>query len=157
MQTGINLWVAWVLTVCGQHELIIGGRQTGKMSTIGIIINQKCFNGRSGKKRKLYHSYIAICQKRSTVARLVKRLSDADAMRYTTVILAAAPWQYLIPHSGCSMGEYFRNDGKPVLFFFDKLSKQASHQLSLPLSRTFCDMKPILVRCVTPTLICWRE
>lgn len=126
----------------GQRELIIGDRQTGKTSiAIDTIINQKRFNDGTDEKKKLYCIYVAIGQKRSTVAQLVKRLTDADAMKYTIVVSAtasdAAPLQYLAPYSGCSMGEYFRDNGKHALIIYDDLSKQAVayRQMSLLLRR----------------------
>lgn len=97
---------------------------------IDTIINQKRFNEGTDEKKKLYCIYVAIGQKRSTVAQLVKRLTDADAMKYTIVVSAtasdAAPLQYLAPYSGCSMGEYFRDNGKHALIIYDDLSKQVS-------------------------------
>ncbi|XP_064799237.1 ATP synthase subunit alpha, mitochondrial isoform X3 [Oncorhynchus masou masou] len=108
---------------------------------IDTIINQKRFNDGTDEKKKLYCIYVAIGQKRSTVAQLVKRLTDADAMRYTIVVSAtasdAAPLQYLAPYSGCSMGEFFRDNGKHALIIYDDLSKQAVayRQMSLLLRR----------------------
>ncbi|KAG7251083.1 hypothetical protein CRUP_015907, partial [Coryphaenoides rupestris] len=109
MQTGIKAVDSLVPIGRGQRELIIGDRQTGKTAiAIDTIINQKRFNDGTDEKKKLYCIYVAIGQKRSTVAQLVKRLTDADAMRYTIVVSAtasdAAPLQYLAPYSGCSMG-----------------------------------------------------
>ncbi|CAO2594512.1 ATP synthase subunit alpha, mitochondrial [Lemmus lemmus] len=134
MQTGIKAVDSLVPIGRGQRELIIGDRQTGKTSiAIDTIINQK--------QKKLYCIYVAIGQKRSTVAQLVKRLTDADAMKYTIVVSAtasdAAPLQYLAPYSGCSMGEYFRDNGKHALIIYDDLSKQAVayRQMSLLLRR----------------------
>lgn len=102
---------------------------------IDTIINQKRFNEGTDEKKKLYCIYVAIGQKRSTVAQLVKRLTDADAMKYTIVVSAtasdAAPLQYLAPYSGCSMGEYFRDNGKHALIIYDDLSKQVGLRLSL--------------------------
>lgn len=99
---------------------------------IDTIINQKRFNDGTDEKKKLYCIYVAIGQKRSTVAQLVKRLTDADAMKYTIVVSAtasdAAPLQYLAPYSGCSMGEYFRDNGKHALIIYDDLSKQVSDE-----------------------------
>lgn len=95
---------------------------------IDTIINQKRFNEGTDEKKKLYCIYVAIGQKRSTVAQLVKRLTDTDAMKYTIVVSAtasdAAPLQYLAPYAGCSMGEYFRDNGKHALIIYDDLSKQ---------------------------------
>ncbi|XP_024070369.1 ATP synthase subunit alpha, mitochondrial [Terrapene carolina triunguis] len=142
MQTGIKAVDSLVPIGRGQRELIIGDRQTGKTSiAIDTIINQKRFNDGTDEKKKLYCIYVAIGQKRSTVAQLVKRLTDADAMKYTIVVSAtasdAAPLQYLAPYSGCSMGEYFRDNGKHALIIYDDLSKQAVayRQMSLLLRR----------------------
>jgi len=126
----------------GQRELIIGDRQTGKTAiAIDTIINQKRFNAGSDESKKLYCIYVAIGQKRSTVAQIVKRLTDAGAIDYTIVVSAtasdAAPLQYLAPYSGCAMGEYFRDNGGHALIIFDDLSKQAVayRQMSLLLRR----------------------
>ncbi|KAF6730165.1 ATP synthase subunit alpha, mitochondrial [Oryzias melastigma] len=130
MQTGIKAVDSLVPIGRGQRELIIGDRQTGKTAiAIDTIINQKRFNDGTDEKKKLYCIYVAIGQKRSTVAQLVKRLTDADAMKYTIV--------YLAPYSGCSMGEYFRDNGKHALIIYDDLSKQAVayRQMSLLLRR----------------------
>merc|ERR1712024_177877 len=122
--------------------LIIGDRQTGKTAVaIDAIINQKGFNDADDAKKKLYCIYVAIGQKRSTVAQIVKRLTDADAMKYTIVVSAtasdAAPLQYLAPYSGVAMGEYFRDNGMHAVIIFDDLSKQAVayRQMSLLLRR----------------------
>jgi len=142
MQTGIKAVDSLVPIGRGQRELIIGDRQTGKTAVaIDTIINQKRFNDSADEKKKLYCIYVAIGQKRSTVAQLVKRLTDADAMKYTIVVSAtasdAAPLQYLAPYSGCAMGEYFRDNGKHALIIYDDLSKQAVayRQMSLLLRR----------------------
>ncbi|KAM9518438.1 ATP synthase F(1) complex subunit alpha, mitochondrial [Salvelinus alpinus] len=142
MQTGIKAVDSLVPIGRGQRELIIGDRQTGKTAiAIDTIINQKRFNDGTDEKKKLYCIYVAIGQKRSTVAQLVKRLTDADAMKYTIVVSAtasdAAPLQYLAPYSGCSMGEFFRDNGKHALIIYDDLSKQAVayRQMSLLLRR----------------------
>ncbi|XP_067106536.1 ATP synthase subunit alpha, mitochondrial [Osmerus mordax] len=142
MQTGIKAVDSLVPIGRGQRELIIGDRQTGKTAiAIDTIINQKRFNEGTEEKKKLYCIYVAIGQKRSTVAQLVKRLTDADAMKYTIVVSAtasdAAPLQYLAPYSGCSMGEFFRDNGKHALIIYDDLSKQAVayRQMSLLLRR----------------------
>jgi len=142
MQTGIKAVDSLVPIGRGQRELIIGDRQTGKTAVaIDTIINQKRFNDAQDEKKKLYCVYVAIGQKRSTVAQLVKRLTDADAMKYTIIVSAtasdAAPLQYLAPYSGCAMGEYFRDNGKHALIIFDDLSKQAVayRQMSLLLRR----------------------
>merc|ERR1711994_549238 len=116
--------------------------QTGKTAVaIDTIINQKRFNDAGEESKKLYCIYVAIGQKRSTVAQIVKRLTDADAMKYSIVISAtasdAAPLQYLAPYSGCAMGEFFRDNGMHALIIFDDLSKQAVayRQMSLLLRR----------------------
>ncbi|XP_057300608.1 ATP synthase subunit alpha, mitochondrial-like [Hydractinia symbiolongicarpus] len=142
MLTGIKAVDSLVPIGRGQRELIIGDRQTGKTAVaIDAIINQKRFNEGSDEKKKLYCIYVAIGQKRSTVAQLVKRLADADALKYTIIVSAtasdAAPLQYLAPYSGCAMGEYFRDNGKHALIIYDDLSKQAVayRQMSLLLRR----------------------
>jgi len=142
MLTGIKAVDSLVPIGRGQRELIIGDRQTGKTAiAIDTIINQKKFNDAEDEKKKLYCIYVAVGQKRSTVAQLVKRLTDADAMKYTIVVSAtasdAAPLQYLSPYSGCAMGEYFRDNGKHALIIYDDLSKQAVayRQMSLLLRR----------------------
>merc|ERR1712002_481904 len=142
MLTGIKAVDSLVPIGRGQRELIIGDRQTGKTAVaIDTIINQKRFNDAAEESKKLYCIYVAIGQKRSTVAQLVKKLSDADAMKYTIIVSAtasdAAPLQYLSPYSGCAMGEYFRDNGKHALIIFDDLSKQAVayRQMSLLLRR----------------------
>ncbi|KAK7071977.1 ATP synthase subunit alpha, mitochondrial [Halocaridina rubra] len=142
MQTGIKAVDSLVPIGRGQRELIIGDRQTGKTAiAIDTIINQKRFNDAAEEKKKLYCIYVAIGQKRSTVAQIVKRLTDADAIKYTIVVSAtasdAAPLQYLAPYSGCAMGEFFRDNGKHALIIYDDLSKQAVayRQMSLLLRR----------------------
>jgi F-type H+-transporting ATPase subunit alpha len=142
MQTGIKAVDSLVPIGRGQRELIIGDRQTGKTAVaIDTIINQKRFNEAGDEKKKLYCIYVAIGQKRSTVAQIVKRLTDADAMKYSIVVSAtasdAAPLQYLAPYSGCAMGEFFRDNGMHALIIYDDLSKQAVayRQMSLLLRR----------------------
>lgn len=142
MQTGIKAVDSLVPIGRGQRELIIGDRQTGKTAVaIDTIINQKRFNEGQNEKAKLYCIYVAIGQKRSTVAQIVKRLTDSDAMKYTIVVSAtasdAAPLQYLAPYSGCAMGEFFRDNGRHALIIYDDLSKQAVayRQMSLLLRR----------------------
>jgi F-type H+-transporting ATPase subunit alpha len=142
MQTGIKAVDSLVPIGRGHRELIIGDRQTGKTAVaIDTIINQKRFNDQGDESKKLYCIYVAIGQKRSTVAQLVKTLTDADAMKYTIIVAAtasdAAPLQYLAPYSGCAMGEFFRDNGKHALIIFDDLSKQAVayRQMSLLLRR----------------------
>lgn len=142
MLTGIKAVDSLVPIGRGQRELIIGDRQTGKTAiAIDGIINQKRFNDGSDEKKKLYCIYVAIGQKRSTVAQIVKRLTQSDAMKYTIIVSAtasdAAPLQYLAPYSGCAMGEYFRDNGMHALIIYDDLSKQAVayRQMSLLLRR----------------------
>merc|ERR1712119_266220 len=142
MQTGIKAVDSLVPIGRGQRELIIGDRQTGKTAVaIDAIINQKRFNDAGEEKTKLFCIYVAVGQKRSTVAQIVKRLTDADAMKYSIVVSAtasdAAPLQYLAPYSGCAMGEYFRDNGMHAVIIFDDLSKQAVayRQMSLLLRR----------------------
>ncbi|XP_002736205.1 ATP synthase F(1) complex subunit alpha, mitochondrial [Saccoglossus kowalevskii] len=142
MLTGIKAVDSLVPIGRGQRELIIGDRQTGKTAVaIDAIINQKKFNEGSNEKQKLYCIYCAIGQKRSTVAQIVHRLTQEDAMKYTIVVSAtasdAAPLQYLSPYSACAMGEYFRDNGKHGLIVYDDLSKQAVayRQMSLLLRR----------------------
>lgn len=178
MQTGIKAVDSLVPIGRGQRELIIGDRQTGyhngflvshrlfsrlftsvwfcfRKTAIAIdtIINQKRFNDGKDEKKKLYCIYVAIGQKRSTVAQIVKRLTDAgkirqadvgyhceygvhlDAMKYTIVVSAtasdAAPLQYLAPYSGCAMGEYFRDNGKHALIIYDDLCKMNASSCSV--------------------------
>lgn len=142
MQTGIKAVDSLVPIGRGQRELIIGDRQTGKTAlAIDTIINQKRFNDSDDEKKKLYCIYVAIGQKRSTVAQILKRLTDTGAMKYTIIVSAtasdAAPLQYLAPYSGCAMGEFFRDNGKHALIIYDDLSKQAVayRQMSLLLRR----------------------
>jgi F-type H+-transporting ATPase subunit alpha len=142
MQTGLKAIDSLIPVGRGQRELIIGDRQTGKTAiAIDAIINQKFTNAGADDKQKLYCIYVAIGQKRSTVAQIVKTLEDAGAMEYTTVVAATAsepaPLQYLAPFSGCAMGEYFRDNGMHALIVYDDLSKQAVayRQMSLLLRR----------------------
>jgi len=142
MLTGLKAVDSLVPIGRGQRELIIGDRQTGKTAiAVDTIINQKKFNEAGDEKKKLYCIYVAIGQKRSTVAQIVKRLTDSDAMKYTIIVAAtasdAAPLQYLAPYSGCAMGEFFRDNGMHALIIYDDLSKQAVayRQMSLLLRR----------------------
>merc|ERR1712036_67742 len=142
MQTGIKAVDSLVPIGRGQRELIIGDRQTGKTAVaIDTIINQARFNSGDNAKKKLYCIYVAVGQKRSTVAQIVKRLTDNGSMGYSVVVSAtasdAAPLQYLAPYSGCAMGEYFRDNGMHAVIIFDDLSKQAVayRQMSLLLRR----------------------
>ena len=142
MQTGLKAVDGLVPIGRGQRELIIGDRQTGKTAiAIDCIINQKT-NFDSGLiDRQLFCIYVAIGQKRSTVANIVKTLKDHDALRYTIVVAAtaseAAPLQFLAPYSGCAIAEYFRDNGMHSLIIYDDLSKQAVayRQMSLLLRR----------------------
>ena len=142
MQTGIKALDALVPVGRGQRELIIGDRQTGKTAVaIDTILNQKTVNQSSNEKEKLYCIYVAIGQKRSTVAQIVKTLEDNGALEYTIVVSATAsepaPLQFLSAYTGCTMGEYFRDNGMHALIVYDDLSKQAVayRQMSLLLRR----------------------
>ncbi|CCJ28256.1 unnamed protein product, partial [Pneumocystis jirovecii] len=123
-------------------ELIIGDRQTGKTAVaLDTILNQKALNSGNDESKKLYCVYVAVGQKRSTVAQLVKTLEENDALKYSIVVAAtaseAAPLQYIAPFSGCAMGEWFRDNGRHALIVYDDLSKQAVayRQMSLLLRR----------------------
>ncbi|CAB4392391.1 ATP synthase subunit alpha [Rhizophagus irregularis] len=142
MQTGIKSVDAMVPIGRGQRELIIGDRQTGKTAVaLDTILNQKKWNDGNDESKKLYCVYVAVGQKRSTVAQLVQTLEENDALKYSIIVAAtaseAAPLQYLAPFSGCAMGEWFRDNGKHSLIIYDDLSKQAVayRQLSLLLRR----------------------
>jgi len=142
MQTGLKAIDSLIPIGRGQRELIIGDRQTGKTAVaIDTILNQKEINKTENEKEKLYCIYVAIGQKRSTVAQIVKSLEDAGAMEYTTIVSATAsdpaPLQFLAPYTGCTMGEYFRDNGMHALIIYDDLSKQAVayRQMSLLLRR----------------------
>ena len=142
MQTGLKAIDSLIPIGRGQRELIIGDRQTGKTAVaIDTIINQKEINKSGEEKDKLYCIYVAIGQKRSTVAQIVKTLEDVGAMEYTTIVSATAsdpaPLQFLAPYTGCTMGEYFRDNGMHALIIYDDLSKQAVayRQMSLLLRR----------------------
>ena len=142
MQSGLKSVDSLVPVGRGQRELIIGDRQTGKTAiAIDTIINQKASFERSDESKRLYCIYVAVGQKRSTVANLVKILKDFNSMHYTCVVAAtasdAAPLQFLAPYSGCALGEYFRDGGKHALIIYDDLSKQAVayRQMSLLLRR----------------------
>ncbi len=142
VQTGIKSIDALIPIGRGQRELIIGDRQTGKTAVIiDTIINQKTVNASGDEKKKLYCVYVAVGQKRSTVAQLVRTLEEYGAMEYSIVVAAAAsepaPMQFLAPYTGCTMGEYFRDNGMHAVIFYDDLSKQAVayRQMSLLLRR----------------------
>jgi F-type H+-transporting ATPase subunit alpha len=142
VQTGLKAIDTLIPIGRGQRELIIGDRQTGKTAVaIDAIINQKAVNAGTDEKAKLYCIYVAIGQKRSTVAQIVKTLADAGALEYTIIVAATAsepaPLQFLAPFAGCAMGEYFRDNGMHALIIYDDLSKQAVayRQMSLLLRR----------------------
>ena len=142
VQTGLKAIDSLVPIGRGQRELIIGDRQTGKTAiAIDAIINQKYAFDHDIEKEKLYCIYVVIGQKRFSVAQIVKTLTDAGAMDYTTVVAAtasdAATMQYLAPYSGCAIGEYFRDNGMHALIIYDDLSKHAVsyRQMSLLLRR----------------------
>ena len=142
MQTGLKAIDSLIPIGRGQRELIIGDRQTGKTAiAIDTIINQKEINKSDDESKKLYCVYVAIGQKRSTVAQIVKTLEDAGAMEYSIVVAATAsdpaPLQFLAPYTGCAMGEFFRDNGMHGLIVYDDLSKQAVayRQMSLLLRR----------------------
>ncbi len=142
VQTGLKAIDALIPIGRGQRELIIGDRQTGKTAVIiDTIINQKAINAGDDESKKLYCIYVAIGQKRSTVAQLVQTLEEYGAMQYTIVVAATAsdpaPTQFLAPYTGCTMGEFFRDNGRHAVIFYDDLSKQAVsyRQMSLLLRR----------------------
>lgn len=142
VQTGIKAIDALIPIGRGQRELIIGDRQTGKTAiAIDTIINQRHAHLHNDEENKIYCIYVAIGQKRSTVARVVRRLEEAGAMAYTVVVAATAsdpaPLQYLAPYIGCTIGEYFRDNGMHALIIYDDLSKHAVayRQMSLLLRR----------------------
>ncbi len=142
VQTGLKAVDALVPVGRGQRELIIGDRQTGKTAVaIDTFLNQKEINAGDDESRKLYCVYVAIGQKRSTVAQIVKTLQDYGAMEYSIVVAATAsepaPLQFMAPYTGCAMGEFFRDNGMHAVIVYDDLSKQAVayRQMSLLLRR----------------------
>ncbi|MGB5948053.1 MAG: F0F1 ATP synthase subunit alpha [Parvibaculum sp.] len=142
MQTGLKAIDALIPIGRGQRELIIGDRQTGKTAiAIDAILNQKPLNQGDDEHQKLYCIYVAIGQKRSTVAQIVKTLEENGALQYSIVVAATAsepaPLQFLAPFAGCTMGEFFRDNGMHALVVYDDLSKQAVayRQMSLLLRR----------------------
>ena len=142
VQTGLKALDALVPVGRGQRELIIGDRQTGKTAVaIDTFINQKEANAGTDESKKLYCIYVAIGQKRSTVAQIVRQLEENGAMEYSIVVAATAsepaPLQFLAPYTGCTMGEYFRDNGMHAVIVYDDLSKQAVayRQMSLLLRR----------------------
>lgn len=142
MQTGLKAIDSLVPVGRGQRELIIGDRQTGKTAVaVDAILNQASTNAGDDDSKKLFCVYVAIGQKRSTVAQIVKTLEETGALQYSIVVAATAsepaPLQYLAPYTGCAMGEYFRDNGMHALIVYDDLSKQAVayRQMSLLLRR----------------------
>ena len=142
VQTGLKAIDALIPVGRGQRELIIGDRQTGKTAVaIDAILNQKAINASGDESQKLYCIYVAIGQKRSTVAQIVKTLEERGALDYTIVVAATAsepaPLQFLAPFAGCAMGEWFRDNGMHAVIIYDDLSKQAVayRQMSLLLRR----------------------
>jgi F-type H+-transporting ATPase subunit alpha len=142
MQSGLKAVDSLVPIGRGQRELIIGDRQTGKTAVaIDTFINQKPINAGDDESKKLYCIYVAVGQKRSTVAQIVKTLEDQGALEYSIVVAATAsepaPLQFLAPYTGCTMGEYFRDNGMHAVIVYDDLSKQAVayRQMSLLLRR----------------------
>ncbi len=142
MQTGLKPIDALIPIGRGQRELIIGDRQTGKTAVIiDTILNQKAANAGADESKKLYCIYVAVGQKRSTVAQLVRTLEENGAMAYSIVVAATAsdpaPMQFIAPYTGCTMGEYFRDNAMHAVIFYDDLSKQAVayRQMSLLLRR----------------------
>jgi F-type H+-transporting ATPase subunit alpha len=142
VQTGLKAVDSMVPIGRGQRELIIGDRQTGKTAVaIDAIINQKRWNTTAEEAKKLYCIYVAVGQKRSTVAQLVKTLEEQDSLKYSIVVAAtaseAAPLQFIAPFTGTAMGEWFRDNGRHAVVVYDDLSKQAVayRQMSLLLRR----------------------
>src|SRR5271154_4111893 len=142
MQTGLKALDSLVPVGRGQRELIIGDRQTGKTAVaIDTFLNQKTINKSTDESKKLYCVYVAVGQKRSTVAQIVKTLADFGALEYSIVVAATAsepaPLQFLAPYAGCAMGEFFRDNGMHAVIVYDDLSKQAVayRQMSLLLRR----------------------
>ncbi len=142
VQTGLKAIDALVPVGRGQRELIIGDRQTGKTAVaIDAFLNQKAVNAAGDESKKLYCIYVAVGQKRSTVAQIVKTLQDYGALDYSIVVAATAsepaPLQFLAPYAGCAMGEYFRDNGMHAVIVYDDLSKQAVayRQMTLLLRR----------------------
>ena len=142
MATGLKSVDALIPIGRGQRELIIGDRQTGKTAiALDTILNQKAINKSSDESQKLYCVYVAIGQKRSTVAQFVKVLEEQGALEYSIIVAATAsdpaPMQFLAPFTGCTMGEYFRDNGMHAVIIYDDLSKQAVayRQMSLLLRR----------------------
>ena len=136
MQSGLKAVDSLIPVGRGQRELIIGDRQTGKTAiAVDSIINQKGINAEGDPRKSLNCIYVAVGQKRSTVAQIADVLEEYDAMKYTTIVAAtasdSAPLQFLAPYAGAAIGEYFRDNGMHSVIFFDDLSKQAVAYLSL--------------------------
>lgn len=161
MMTGLKPIDAMVPIGRGQRELIIGDRQTGKTAVaIDTILNQKRWNDGQEEDKKLYCVYVAIGQKRSTVAQLVQTLEENDAMKYTIIVAAtaseAAPLQYLAPFSGCAMGEWFRDNGKHGKIFYQNRYDPwfLTCALQLSSSTTICPSRPLLtVKCLSSFVV----
>jgi F-type H+/Na+-transporting ATPase subunit alpha len=163
MATGIKAIDAMIPIGRGQRELIIGDRQTGKTAVaLDAILNQKSYNEAAGsdESKKLYCIYVAIGQKRSTVAQLVKKLEETGAIDYTIVVAATAsdpaPMQFLAPYSATAMAEYFRDNGRHALIVYDDLSKHAVayRQISLAAQAALRGAKPTRAMCSTSTPAC---
>lgn len=142
VQTGIKVIDSLIPIGRGQRELIIGDRQTGKTAiAVDTILNQKWAHKNGTKNDKIYCIYVAIGQKRSSIAKLVKKLEEEGALEYSVIVAAsasdAAPLQYIAPYTGCTIGEYFRDNGMHALIIYDDLSKHAVayRQMSLLLRR----------------------
>src|SRR5919197_1325332 len=142
VQTGLKAIDSLVPIGRGQRELIIGDRQTGKTAlAIDAVLNQKQINSSGDESKKLYCVYVAVGQKRSTVAQIVKTLQDYGALEYSIVVAATAsepaPLQFIAPYAGCAMGEFFRDNGMHAVIIYDDLSKHAVayRQMSLLLRR----------------------
>lgn len=142
VQTGLKAVDSLIPIGRGQRELIIGDRQTGKTSiAIDTIINQKSYHDQNDEKNKLYCIYVGVGQKRSTISEFINTLEEKKALPYTIIVTAtasdSAPLQFLAPYTGCTLGEYFRDNGKHAVIFYDDLSKQAVayRQMSLLLRR----------------------
>ena len=162
MQTGLKAIDALIPIGRGQRELIIGDRQTGKTAVaLDSILNQKPINQGTDEKAKLYCVYVAVGQKRSTVAQFVKVLEEQGALEYSIVVAAtasdAAPMQFLAPFTGTAMGEYFRDNGMHALIIYDDLSKHAAGvpRNLAPAAPSRRAAKPIPATCSTCTPACW--
>jgi proton translocating ATP synthase F1 alpha subunit len=142
VQTGLKAIDSLVPIGRGQRELIIGDRQTGKTSiALDTIINQKTIHDQNDEANKLFCIYVGIGQKRSTISELINTLKEKDALKFSVIVAAtasdSAPLQFLAPYTGCTIGEYFRDNGQHAVIFYDDLSKQAVayRQMSLLLRR----------------------